>query len=61
MSGDTVYAAGLGLIIPLVGASVCKKLWKHSLRQARGRKCPEGQGLVNVTFVVQVLVLSASW
>lgn len=61
MSGDTVYAAGLGLVIPLVGASVCRKLWKHSLRRARGRSCPQGQGLLNITFGVQVLVLSASW
>lgn len=60
MSSDTVYAAGLGLVIPLVGASVCRKLWKHSLRHARGRSS-HGQGLVNITFVVQVLVLSASW
>ena len=56
-----MYAAGLGLVIPLVGASVCRKLWKHSLRRARGRSCPQGQGLLNVTFGVQVLVLSASW
>lgn len=56
-----MYAAGLGLVIPFVGASVCKKLWKHSLRQARGRQCPQGQGLLNTTFIVQALVLTASW
>jgi len=61
MSGDTMYAAGLGLIIPIVGTSVCRKLWKHGLRKARGRRSPDGEGLLNVTFAVQVLVLSASW
>ncbi|CAN0141504.1 unnamed protein product [Ectocarpus sp. 6 AP-2014] len=61
MSGDTtMYAAGLGLIIPVVGISVCRKLWSHGLRAARGRAAPDGKGLLNVWFIGQVLVLGAS-
>lgn len=55
-----MYAAGLGLLIPLVGLSVCRKLWTHGIRFARGRRSSDGKGLLSLTFGVQVVVLSSS-
>lgn len=55
-----MYAAALGLVIPVLATSVCRKLWKHGLRKARGRTSPEG-GLLNVGFALQASVLVVAW
>lgn len=57
---DAVYAAALGLVIPLLGISVCRKLWRQGHAALRGRKNRDGS-LLSIGFAVQVSLLLCFW
>lgn len=59
---DTFYAAALGLVIPVLGISVCSRLLKHGRAALRGRKIKNRKdGLYTIGFAVRVGVLVAAW
>lgn len=58
---DTVYAAALGLVIPVLGVSVFSKLWKHGRAALRGQKIREPEDGLGLGFVVRLSLLLAAW
>ena len=58
---ETMFAAGLGLVIPVLAIPVCRKLWKCGLSKARGRASPDGGGLLKVGFALQLSCLLVAW
>lgn len=55
-------AAALGIVIPVLATSICRKLWKQGLSAARGRRSSQdGGGLLTPSFVLKVSALLGAW
>lgn len=56
---DTLVAAALGLVIPVLVTSVCGRLWRYGLVMSRGRRRPNDR-LLTIGFAVEIAVLAAA-